>query len=136
MIQVDWYPDHKKLRQFGVAALIWFLVVGGAVFKWTASVPAAGIVWAVGITCFAAGRLHPGTLRPFYLFCLLVTWPIGRIVSEAVLLMLYYCVLTPIGLIMRARGRDPLSLKRPTNVETHWKPRATRCAPESYFRQS
>ena len=34
--------------------------------------------------------------------------------------LLLYGTVLPIGLIMRARGKDPLRLKRPSDANTYW----------------
>jgi len=44
-------------------------------------------------------------------------------------------VLTPIGLIMRALGRDPLQRRFAPDRTTYWAHRTTERDAESYFRQ-
>ena len=43
-----------------------------------------------------------------------------RIISPVVLAILFYLVVTPMGLIMRAFGKDPLRLKRETSDPSYW----------------
>jgi ABC-type uncharacterized transport system permease subunit len=74
----------------------------------------ASIVFALG------AMLRPKTLRPLNVvfFCL------GQVVAAVAALLsmvfLYFIVVTPIGLVMRALGKLPLRLKRDLAVSTYW----------------
>jgi saxitoxin biosynthesis operon SxtJ-like protein len=43
-----------------------------------------------------------------------------RVISPVVLAILFYVVVTPMGLIMRAFGKDPLRLKREGSDPSYW----------------
>ena len=43
-----------------------------------------------------------------------------RVISPVVLAILFYVVVTPMGLIMRAFGKDPLRLKREVSDPSYW----------------
>ena len=43
-----------------------------------------------------------------------------RVISPVVLAILFYVVVTPMGLIMRAVGKDPLRLKREVSDPSYW----------------
>lgn len=91
----------------------------------------------------AAAVLMPlawATIPPFvrgaYLTLSYVTYPIGFATSYAILALLYYGVFTPIGLLMRACGRDPLDRRFEPNATTYWKPREIVKSTTRYLRQS
>lgn len=48
---------------------------------------------------------------------------LGKVVSPIALGMLFYCVLAPMGALMRLTGKDPLRLKYDADAETYWIPR-------------
>jgi len=48
----------------------------------------------------------------------------GSLISYGVLAAAYYGFLSPLGLLFRLLGRDPLRLKRPAG-ETYWVPART-----------
>ena len=48
---------------------------------------------------------------------------LGYVNSRIILSIMYYGVLTPVGLLMRAVGRDPLNRRRKP-LESCWIPRA------------
>lgn len=68
-----------------------------------------GLAAYCGITLFVFKR----ALRPLYGFWMAVAWLLGKIISPLVLGLVYYGVITPIGLVLRLTGHDKLNLKRP-----------------------
>jgi hypothetical protein len=61
--------------------------------------------------------------------------PIGWVMSHVILGIIYYLVLTPIGLLLRALGRDPLRRRFETGARSYWIDRGEEPAVERYFRQ-
>jgi hypothetical protein len=65
-----------------------------------------------------------------------LAWPIGFVVSHVVLALVYYLVLTPIGLAMRVFGYDPMRREFDRSAESYWIARDTaEIKAERYFRQ-
>ena len=62
-------------------------------------------------------------------------FPIGWTVSHAILALLYYGILTPIGLIMRLIGYDPLSRRLRSEDRTYWEEYSPEGDRKRYFRQ-
>jgi hypothetical protein len=62
-------------------------------------------------------------------------FPIGWVVSHTVFAAVYFLVITPIGLALRAAGHDPMERKWNPQSATYWKPREEPPAPSRYFRQ-
>ena len=57
--------------------------------------------------------------------CLIRLWTrfgllIGMMVSPIVLGLLFILVVTPVGLMMRLTGKDPLRLRRESGVGSYW----------------
>jgi len=133
-LQLD--PDRKTLRQF---AAIW-LVFFGAIAVWqgvwrenaTAGYVLAGIALAIGVLGFAL----PAKIRPVFVAATVLAFPIGWVVSHAIMAVLYYVVLTPVGLVFRALGRDPLHRRRRAVAPaTYWSPKRKPASPREYFNQ-
>jgi hypothetical protein len=79
-------------------------------------------VWSVA---FAAVFLAAGAIRPEVLHPLNVLWMrfgllLGRFVNPVVLAALFYLVFTPLGLLMRFMGKDPLRLRKGAPAESYW----------------
>ena len=136
MISVQWNPERKQLRQF---AAIWFpafcALVGWLVGKKTGHWGGVEIAWVVGGGIALAGFIHPPLIRPVFVGLILATFPIGWVVSHVLLGIIFYGVVTPIGVILRLTGHDPLQLKIPT-TNTLWKTPVGKTDPASYLRQS
>ena len=86
------------------------------------------------------GRLdaHAATLpvaRAVYRALTLLTFPIGWVISHVLLALVYYLLLTPIGLLLRATGRDPLQRRLDPEAETYWIEREGDRPANTYFRQ-
>jgi hypothetical protein len=127
VIAADWKPTSRKLRQFAAALAIvafLFLLRRGA-NAWTIALGGAAL----------AGLAWPAVIRPLYLVLTFVSLPIGWVVSHILLRVIYYLVLTPVALVFRLLGRDPLALRRRA-AESHWVPFAQGDDVESYFRQT
>ena len=41
-------------------------------------------------------------------------------ISPLVLALLFYCTVTPIGLLMRAAGKDPLRMRKAPSATSYW----------------
>ncbi len=136
LIRIDWHPPPKDLRVFSTA----FLVAAGLLGAWLrfghgAAWPAALAPWGAGAAVFAAGVVRPAAVRPVYVAMMAVALPIGLVVSTTVLAVLYYLILTPIGLAMRLSGRDHLGRRIDPAARTYWVPRRPPDSVRRYFRQ-
>lgn len=89
---------------------------------------------AIALFLGVPGLIWPGWIRPVYLAAITLTRPIGHIVGFVVLAIVYFGLITPIGLIFRLRGRDPLSLRQ-IRRPSHWAPRSQSRDVRRYLRQ-
>jgi hypothetical protein len=64
-----------------------------------------------------------------------VSETIGSAVAQIALAIIYFAVLTPLGLVLRLFGRDALSLHLDRQRESYWIPRDKPRKPADYFRQ-
>lgn len=145
LIAIDWHPDRKKLRAF---ALLWLVAFGaaGAVVAWRAGLLGAAehqtatwtrpfALWAAAILLPAVGLPFPRAIKPIYVLWMGASYPIGWVVSHALLAATYFGLFTLVGGIFRLVGRDALGLKMDRAASTYWVRRASRTDPRRYFRQ-
>jgi hypothetical protein len=134
LIRINRQPSAKDLRVF---ATLWLVFVG--VLGWWAqqrgSANLANVLWAVAGLVGVLGWVAPTTVRYVYIGSIYLTFPIGWVVSHIVLTVLYFLVITPIGLIMRALGRDPLQRRFDRKATTYWQEKEPARPPTSYFKQ-
>ena len=144
LVQLNLKPDSKQLRQFGFIALGAFAVIG-AVVIWRgglfglnfgeATRPAAYVLWALGVISALFSVALPQANRTLFVALVLVTLPIGFVVSHVVLALLFFGILTPVALFFRLTGRDPLARKFEPSRESYWTDLREVTDTKDYFRQ-
>jgi hypothetical protein len=134
MIEINKNPSPRTLRQFSLAAGVFAAVVGYMALHRSGSLTTAGLIWATGAAIAAIGLARPSWVRVIYLCLSYATAPIGIVVSLVVLGIVYYVVVTPIGVMMRLLGRDPMQRRADPDAETYWRQRKESPS-ERYFRQ-
>jgi carbamoyltransferase len=76
----------------------------------------------------------PLVQKPLFLAWMHAAYPLGWLLSHLFMAVLYYGCVTPIGMILRLFGYDPLQLRRPQR-DSHWHQRPAPPPAERYFRQ-
>lgn len=122
------------LRQFSGAWLVVFAGLAGD-RAWLRHQP--GVALALGAVALLGllGLARPTLMRWFFIGATVITFPIGWVISQLVLLLMFLLVITPVALFMRLRGRDILQLKRPLDHVSLWKQRPDRTDPSRYLKQ-
>ena len=95
---------------FAIIAL-WPWVFGGRIRIWSAVVGALFVVVA---------WLWPAVLAPLNRVWTRFGLLLHRVVSPVVLGVMFFVVITPMGLVMRALGKDPLRLRLDRNARSYW----------------
>jgi hypothetical protein len=136
MIAIQWNPSTKQLRQF---AGIWFPafcgLVGYSIGHKTGHWSEVEIGWALAGLLSVGGLVLPALIRPIFVGLILLTFPIGWVVSHVLLGAIFYGIVMPIGIILRQTGHDPLQLKAPLGSSL-WKRPIGKIGAASYLRQS
>jgi hypothetical protein len=128
-------PPPRTLRQFAAAWLVFLLAFGAHQHLARAhhGLALAAVIAAVGLG--GLGLFKPAAVRWLFIGCLVVTFPIGWMVSQVMLLLMFYGIITPVAAFFRLRGRDLLALKPRPDRATWWVPKPTPQNVRSYFRQ-
>jgi hypothetical protein len=90
-------------------------------------------LWAVG-GGLAAGAMLPGVGRYVYLAVYVATGAIGYVISRVLLIVMFFALFTPIGLILRLTGKDLLHLRRSPG-STEWIAHRVAADRRQYYRQ-
>ncbi|RMD81653.1 MAG: hypothetical protein D6815_11195 [Candidatus Dadabacteria bacterium] len=134
MIEINWNPGRRELRQFAGLWLAVFGALGG--WKLYASAAAAGWPWlGAAVAVGLPGLVWPALVRPLYVAWMALAFPIGWTVSHLLLALIYYGVVTPIGLVLRLRGVDPMNRRFEPEATTYWVEHRTGDDKSRYFRQ-
>jgi hypothetical protein len=134
VIEINWHPSPKQLRQFAALLAVflgglgtWFYVRGNSGVL-TAALFAGACVGLIGL-------LWPRPLRFVYVAWMAAAFPIGWLISHLLLAAVFYLVLTPVGLIMRLVGYDPMQRRFDPDTQTYWQPREPNKDTSRYFKQ-
>lgn len=134
LLEVNWNPNRRELRQFALLWLAFFALVG-VYCLWTKSSPTAGMVlWGIAALGIV-GFVRPGVLRPMYILWMALAMPIGWTISHLLLLSTFYLVLTPIGLLMRLFNYDPMNRRFNRAAKSYWEPHDPSADVARYFKQ-
>lgn len=135
MLDINWKPGSKELRQFAGLCL----VILGAIGAWGAY--RHGFVGHAKWFLIAAGAIgipglaFPALVRPVYLAWMALAFPIGWTVSHLLLGFIFYAIITPIGLLVRTFGHDPMEREFEPEAASYWVEHRTGGDPSRYFRQ-
>jgi len=133
LIEINWNPTDRQLRQFGAICLFALPLLG---WLWSGSWQTIVLLLIVGGVFALVGAIAPIALKPVFLTLTIIATPIGMVFGEIMLLLIYFGVFLPIGLIAYLMKRDALALKLDRQGTTYWQPKKQPSGPASYYRQS
>jgi hypothetical protein len=108
----------KKIRDFGIVFFVVFALLGGVLLYKGRSSGYACL--ALSVVFIVLGRWAPGLLRPVQKAWMALALLLGFFTSRLILCILYYCVVTPIGVIMRLLGKDLLDQRWEKEASSYW----------------
>jgi len=105
-------------RSFGLLFFIVFIALG----LWPISKGENLNIYLTLLSLFFLifGLLNSKILTPLNKIWIKFGEVLGHIIAPIVMALVYFVVLTPISLIVRALGKDLLNLKFDENKETYW----------------
>jgi hypothetical protein len=139
--EVRWNPDLRERRKFALSLIIGLpcvalvlLALGllrgrGWNFPLTAIVGGGGL--ALGLLLLAL----PQIARPFYVAWYFVACCVGTIVGNLALAIVFFVLVTGLGLLMRALGRRPVRKTFDKRATTYWQDAEHVDDPNRYYRQ-
>ena len=114
----DEAPAGGSDRGFGIVFALVFVAIG--LFPLLDGGPPRG--WALGVTgaFLAVALVRPALLAPFNRVWFKFGLLLQRVVDPLVMAVIYFAVVTPTGLVMRAAGKDSLRLRYDPDAESYW----------------
>ena len=141
-VKINLHPTKAQLRQFGWLAAVALPLLGIFLLGryWPQSWTEYRAQWLIGLAALAimsglAAWRYPGALKWPFLGLAVITFPIGLVVSELLLLLIYIALFVPIALVFRLLGRDALERRIDRQAATYWKAKPQPRDAASYFRQ-
>jgi len=108
-------------KAFGLVFAVFFAVIG----LWPLKGGDDARAWSLGlaIAFLLVALIRPTLLKPLNRIWFLFGLLLHRIVSPIVMALLFFAVVTPVGLLMRLFGKDPMQRRFEAKAETYWIPR-------------
>ena len=141
LIEFNRNPTNRQLKQFGTACAFFFPIIGwiatGRPRTWDdANISVIGGLAGLGIVVLLLSMVQPRVVKPLFLGLSLAAFPIGVVVGELAMMVVFGLVFVPIALSFRLIRRDSLNRKIDRNVATYWQPKPQPRDAASYYRQS
>lgn len=117
----------KDYRNFGLLVgfaliVIYFIILWRKCLPFDLMHPAT----ATGTALIIFAVLAPFLLKPFYIIWMIFATLLGWIMTRVILSILFYVVISPIGLISRLFGKRFLELKWDKTKGSYWNYRETK----------
>ena len=117
-------------KSFGIVFFLVFIIVG--VYPLVSNEEFR--LWALitGLIFLILGLINSSILTPLNMLWFKFGLLLGRIVSPVIMALVFFCVVTPTGLIMKLFNKDLLKLKK-KNKESYWIERKSKSEMKNQF---
>jgi len=111
----------RELRQFGITIgfVLGFL---GSWFLWRDK-EGGSLLLIIATLFLLLGIILPNLLKPLHKLWMTLAVLLGWLMTRIILIVLFYLVVTPIGLLAKLSGKDFLNRKFNRDAQTYWMPR-------------
>ena len=126
--------DKSDFRKFGITIGLLLMILAGFLF-WRGK-ETFGIFLVSGFVLLVLGLTIPIILKPIYWIWMILAVILGWIMTRVILGLLFFVVITPIGMFSRRSGSKFRNLKWDQSKDTYWNYRAKKqLTNEDYERQ-
>lgn len=133
LVEIQWNPTNRQLRQFAIICLFALPALG---WFFEASAQVIGLLASLGLVLAITGAVFPKAVRPVFLAAMILATPIGMVIGELAIFLIYFMVFLPFGLFFRVIQRDALQLTQDSQAQTYWQAKKQPSGSVSYYRQS
>lgn len=120
LVTINWKPNQRELRKFGLSMIVGFAIIGSIFLFVLDRQTAAVVCYAFGAIAGILGLTGAKIALPVYWGWMAIAFVMGNIVSRVLLALVFYLLITPMGVARRFLGHDPLQLYRRV-VATYWR---------------
>lgn len=126
--------DKTTLRKFGLTVGTVLLLLGIVLYLTGKS--SSVVFGGIGVLLILFGLILPTILKPLNKIWMILAVILGWFMSRLILFILYYVIITPIGIFLKLIGKDFLRIKIDKNSKSYWEKREKKIAEQiDYERQ-
>lgn len=122
------------LRQFAAAWLVVFLAAALRQALGHGHITVGCVLGGLSLIGLL-GVLKPALVRWLFIGATVIAFPIGWVVTQVTLLIMFYLIVTPVAFVFRVCGRDALQLRPRSNESTFWTRRGDPPEARRYLKQ-
>lgn len=134
LVSLVFHSQARTMQLAGVALPLLFGLTGGAVRWGVPGVVVLSVLGGIGLVGAAAIASSYELGRRVYVGWMVSVFPISWTVSTLILALVYFGILTPIGVLMRMLGHDPMRRRFERSASSYWIERSQRSSTNP-FRQ-
>ena len=101
--------DKKGLREFALVTSGVIVGLFGLLLPWLFDLAWPAWPWSLAVILSALGFIAPLALRPVYKLWMQFGLILSRITTPIIMGLVFYLVITPMGLIRRLKSGDPMA---------------------------
>ena len=111
--------EKRELRKFGITVGIVLGLLGGLFFWREKEYYFYFLIFSAALLFL--GTVVPILLKPIHKVWMILALLLGWVMTRMILSVLFYLVVTPIGLLAKLFGKDRLDLAFDKSAESYWR---------------
>jgi carbamoyltransferase len=131
VVDTSKFRDRNEWKKFGIGLSIILAVF--ATIQWVRGNPIFLLFYLTACIILASGLLFPIVLKPLFILFSYIGFGLGWIMTRVILSVLFFLILTPIGLISRLFRKRYLQTNISTNEKSYWEKHKEQTASKEHF---
>jgi hypothetical protein len=132
LLSINWSPSPNQIKQFGICCLVLLPFLG---WWWNVKAVVLAGLGAIGLCLAVAAWFAPRLVRPMFVGLMVVTAPIGMILGELAMTLIFVGIFCPIACVFRWLRRDALKIRMDKKAKSYWQTKQTPQKLDRYFRR-
>tara|TARA_B100000965_G_C19187789_1_gene581772 strand:+ start:110 stop:490 length:381 start_codon:yes stop_codon:yes gene_type:complete len=105
-------------RSFGFLFFFVFIIIGLWPLLYSGNIRTWSII--LSLIFFVLGALNSKVLSPLNKYWIKLGELLGKVIAPVIMFLIFFLVVTPIGLFMRLIGKDLVNLKYNKKIKSYW----------------
>jgi len=115
--------EKSDIRNFGIGLTVFLIIIGSYRFYHSGQLDNALWFYGIGGASLFLSLLAPWVLKPLYKLVTKIAHKIGWVNTRLLLGIIFYLLITPIAVVFKLIGKDPLDRKIEAEKKSYWIPR-------------